>query len=178
MKKLSESVWMEIHKHSNGDVERKEDDTNIRRLKPVDLGGSVLWADKDLVVRGNCLFTYDEVKAMIEDLNWRLPTRKEVAELEGHNMYYDSNYVYLDDDLKISFTKAGVGYMDHRNQPYTLDAGKSFYGWTSELYRSNSMHFFLIENGSIDYSPDNATDMTVLCQEKTCRLCAKLVRDK
>lgn len=169
---------MEIHKHSNGDVERKEDDTNIRRLKPVDLGGSVFWADKDLIVGGECLFTFKEANEIIEGLNWRLPTRKEVAELEGHNMYYDSNYVYLDDDRKISFTKAGCGYMDHNNKPYSLDEGRSFYGWTSEVYRSNSMHDFIVENDSISYSPDNANDMTAICQNKTSRLCVKLVRDK
>ena len=29
MKKLSESVWMDIHRRSNGDQERKEDDVNL-----------------------------------------------------------------------------------------------------------------------------------------------------
>ena len=29
MRKLSESVWMDIHKQSTGDIERKEDDVNL-----------------------------------------------------------------------------------------------------------------------------------------------------
>lgn len=29
MRKLSESVWMDIHKQSTGDIERKEDDINL-----------------------------------------------------------------------------------------------------------------------------------------------------
>ena len=32
MKKLSESVWMDIHRRSNGDQERKEDDINLLDL--------------------------------------------------------------------------------------------------------------------------------------------------
>lgn len=35
MRKLSESVWMDLHKHSNGDIERIEDD--IEGLNPFEL---------------------------------------------------------------------------------------------------------------------------------------------
>ena len=52
MKKLSninESTWGEMRQRSSGQIIRKEDDiTNIKSLEPVDMGVSVLWADRDL----------------------------------------------------------------------------------------------------------------------------------
>ena len=33
MRKLSESVWMDIHKHSTGDIDRKENSINILNLE-------------------------------------------------------------------------------------------------------------------------------------------------
>ena len=80
MKKLSESVWMDIHKHSTGEVEREEDRYrfNIDDLKEVDLGPQVpfLWADFDLEANGEFFFDRDQVDDMIpqiEKTGWRLP---------------------------------------------------------------------------------------------------------
>ena len=68
MRKLSESVWGDIRKKSLGIEDRIEGSTNIKEMKPVDLGGSVLWADRDLAQGGKETFTYDEVKTHNESL--------------------------------------------------------------------------------------------------------------
>ena len=87
MKKLSnildESVWGGMLDRSVGDTIRKEDDlTNIRELVPVDMGVTVLWADRDLEYKdGNCYFDYNEAKDSIKKSEWRLPTKEEVGEL-------------------------------------------------------------------------------------------------
>ena len=180
LSKITESVWSDMQDRGIGDLEKKEDTIgNSNILKPVDLGGSVYWADKDLVVDDQELFTFYDAVEVIRNLRgWRLPTRKEASELYGHNMYYDPNYVYLDDDRKISFKKAGAGYFNQNNMPYTLDEGRSFYGWTSEQFQANSMHIYIIDNDEINVSPDNATQFTVICQSKDSRCSIKLVRDK
>lgn len=83
MKKLSqitESVWSDIHKRSNGRSLRKENTYrfNINDLKEVDLGPQVsfLWADFDLEANGEFFFSRDQVDDMIpqiEKTGWRLP---------------------------------------------------------------------------------------------------------
>ena len=60
MKRLSESIWSNINKRSEGTLDRQEDIIgNIKELKPVDLGGSILWADRDFQIDGNFWFTYN-----------------------------------------------------------------------------------------------------------------------
>ena len=80
MRKLSESVWMDIHKHSTGEVEREEDRYrfNIDDLKEVDLGPQVpfYWADFDLEANGEYYFDRDMVDDMLPQIKktgWRLP---------------------------------------------------------------------------------------------------------
>ena len=180
LSKITESVWSDMQDRGTGDMVKKEDTIgNSNVLKPVDLGGSVYWADKDLVVDDQELFTfYDTIEVIKNVRGWRLPTRKEASELYGHNMYYDPTYVYLDDDRKISFKKAGVGYLNQNHMPYTLDKGRSFYGWTSEQFQADSMHIFIIDNDEINISPDNATPFTVMKQSKDSRCSIRLVRSK
>ena len=125
LSKINESTWGEMRKRSSGEVERKEDIIgNIQSLKPIDMGGSVLWADQNLIYDGEEIFTYDEANDLIYNSEWRLPTLKEVAELvDGHNIYYDSKYVYIDNPKKISFKKCGCGY-----PTFIIDENKCFYG--------------------------------------------------
>ena len=82
MKKLSESVWMDIHKQSTGNTERKEDiiNSNVKDMIPVDTGCSVLWADRDLEIDGEYKFLIDDIKNYEPD-GWRRPTRDEADEL-------------------------------------------------------------------------------------------------
>lgn len=80
MKRLSnieESVWSDIHKRSNGGEIRKEDNpTNIKEIKPVDMGVTVLWADRDLEWKdGGCYFNYNEASDIIKNSKWRIPTK-------------------------------------------------------------------------------------------------------
>lgn len=180
MRKLSESVWGDIRQKSLGKEDRKEAQVgNSGSLKPVDLGGSVFWADRDIEVDNRILFTFDETMEIIRNINgWRLPTRKEASELEGHNMYYDPSYVYLDDDRKISFPKDGVGYTNQQGKPYTLDIGRSFYGWTSSSFRGAQMHVYIIDNDQISFSPDNPTQFNAIVQDKKSKCRIRLVRDK
>ena len=48
---IKESIWSDMQDRSSGETIRKEDDNNnLRKLKPIDLGGNttVYWADEDL----------------------------------------------------------------------------------------------------------------------------------
>ena len=82
LSKIDESAWGEMRKRSSGEVQRKEDiiNSNVKDMKPVDLGLSVLWADIDLVIDDEYEFTIDEIKDYAPD-GWRRPTRKEADEL-------------------------------------------------------------------------------------------------
>ena len=178
---IGESVWSDIHKRSNGESVRKEDEIgNIRSLKPIDMGGSVLWADQNLIYDGDELFTFHEAYELIKDSVWRLPTREEAAELDGHNIYYDAHYIYLDDDRKISFKKCGCKYTPKTGNPFIIDIDKVFYGWTSEPYKysANDIHVFVIDHYNLDYSPFDETINNQVTQNADTKCCIRLVRDK
>ena len=183
MKKLSnitESIWSDIQDRSSGETVRKEDEVgNLHELKPIDMDGSVLWADKNLIYDGEELFTFHEAYELIKNSTWRLPTREEVAELDGHNRYYDSKYIYLDDDRKLSFKKCGVGYLFHGIES-TLDENKVFYGWTSEKYKysSNDVHVFVIDDFDLSSSPLDSTVNNQVTQNADSKCCIRLVKDK
>ena len=178
---IKESIWSDIQDRSTGETIRKEDEVgNIIDLKPVDMGGSVLWADKNLICDGDELFTFDEAWELIKGSNWRLPTREEVAELDGHNIYYDAQYIYLDDDKKLSFKKCGCGYTPNTGRPFTIDENKAFYGWTSEpyTYSKNDIHVFVIDHFELAYSPEKETISNQVTQSSDSKCCIRLVKDK
>ncbi len=180
-KKITESIWSDIQDRSSGETIRKEDEVgNLHELKPIDMGGSVLWADKNLICDGDELFTFHEAYELIKNSTWRLPTRKEVAELDGHNRYYDSNYIYLDDDRKLSFKKCGVEYIPKIGNPFTLDESKAFYGWTSEVtkYNSNDIHVFFLNHFELAYSPENERVFNQVTQNADSKCCVRLVKNK
>ena len=63
MKKLSvslkESRFVDlINKKFTGEIRKEDMIGNLQKLKPVDIGTSVLWADDDLCDGGNYLFTF------------------------------------------------------------------------------------------------------------------------
>ena len=178
---IKESIWSDIQDRSSGETVRKEDEVgNLHELKPIDMGGSVLWADKNLICDGDELFTFHEAYELIKNSNWRLPTREEVAELDGHNIYYDAKYIYLDDDKKLSFKKCGVKYVPKIGNPFTLDENKAFYGWTSEVtkYNSNYIHVFFLNHFELAYSPENERAFNQVTQNEDSKCCVRLVKDK
>ena len=175
-KRINESAWGDMMRRSSGEMDRKENIIgNIKSLKPVDMGGSVFWADQNLIVDGEEIFTYNEANDLISNSEWRLPTLKEVAELYGHNIYYDSEYIYLDDDKKISFKKCGCGYP----KDIIIDNGKCFYGWTSEPYIKNpkSINVFVIDHYTLDYTGIEPASIPVT-QDRDTKCCVRLVKNK
>ena len=78
---INETIWGDINRRSQGNQVKKEDKTNIDSIKPVDVGASVLWADRDLEKQGEYLFAFDEIPP-INSNGWRLPTMDEINELE------------------------------------------------------------------------------------------------
>lgn len=82
LKKITEEYF--------GGVMRNEEYVkfNTDEMKPIDMGGSVLWADRDLeVVDGggwfgyDKYFTYDEISGVKFKDGWRIPTFDEFTEL-------------------------------------------------------------------------------------------------
>lgn len=73
-----------------GDSMRNEEYVkfNTDETKPIDMGGSVLWADRDLEVKDgggwfyyDKYFTYDEISGVKFKDGWRIPTFDEFTEL-------------------------------------------------------------------------------------------------
>ena len=97
MKKLSEiteSIWSDMQERGTGDTIKKEDQiiTNIKDMKPVDLGSDVpvYFADIDLEVNGEVKFTWEEVKGFIqkiEETGWELPAGPKGM----HSIFYNGN---------------------------------------------------------------------------------------
>ena len=180
MRKLSESVWGDVRRRAEGQDIRKEDTIgNLAELKPVDMGGSVLWANQELVVEGECLFTWDEANELIGGQAWRLPTKKEVAELDGINRYYDKEYIYFGDDRKLAFRKSGTAFIFHGIET-KLDEYKVFYGWTSEPYEfsAKSIHALVIDDYNLSYSPLNKRISDQVTKDKDSKCSVRLVKNK
>ena len=90
MKKLSESVWMDIHKRSTGEGERQED-----AFHPdyIDFGPdtTVYWAVNNLEIDGEGKLSFEDVKDYNNN-GWRLPTLEEVNQVNWDNIrtpWYD-----------------------------------------------------------------------------------------
>ena len=186
MKKLSESVWSDIHKRSNGDQLRKEDElTNIRYLKPLDMGGSVLWADNDLELKdGETYFTFDEVFELINNSDWRLPTLEEVAEFDSLYdrgcFHSDSRKFYFRYHGNIlSFYKKGFIYTTASDKPIDKEY---YYCWTLSIYDYNSqfVHILTFDNDHPIHTPLNSDDVnsSVVQDTHNGKMCVRLVKDK
>lgn len=90
MKKLSESVWMDIHKRSTGEGERQED-----AFHPdyIDFGPdtTVYWAVDNLEIDGEGKLSFEDVKDYNNN-GWRLPTLEEVNQVNWNDIrtpWYD-----------------------------------------------------------------------------------------
>ena len=167
MRKLSESVWGDIRKKSLGQEERLENSTNIRFMKPVDLGGSILWADRDLEQQGKDVFTYKEVEELLSRTEWRLPTSEEAKELFCPGKYEENGYSFSNGNQKLLFKK----------RRYEYHSGESYIGWTSTVMgtmlsnKNNRMGVFVMEDGN------TSQDDFILTSNETSHYSARLVKD-
>jgi hypothetical protein len=184
---LNESVWTDIQSRSAGDTVRKEDEiTNIKSLKPLDMGGSVLWADDDLSLKdGDCYFTFDEVFELVKNSGWRLPTLEEVAELDdiykkGSFWENDDRFVFDGFPHQLVFFKKGLIYTSASDEPIDEDY---YYCWTSSLFPNNNrfVNIFTFNDGKPCHTPlndqHNVND-SVTQDTTNGKLCVRLVKDK
>lgn len=169
MKKLSESVWMDIHKQSSGDIDRKEDEyTNIRYIEPVDMGVSVLWADRDLERKdGSYFFDYDDVSNAIQKSKWRIPTKKEVSELFKSAKHTNQSFETYTIDGKSQLVFNKKGYLLPPNESEKIKHPWSYLAWTSDESEYDGHLAFAIYKAK-SYEP----------MYSKCRLCVRLVKDK
>ncbi len=179
---VSESVWNDIRRQGNGTDVKKEDDlTNIKYLKPLDMGGSILWADDDLSLKdGDCYFTFDEAFELAKNSGWRLPTLEEVAELD---VLYNKGSYSSDSEAfyfkQLIFEKKGLIYISASDKPIDKDF---YYCWTSTLLKSNNRfaHILTFDNDHPIHTPLNCTNIndTVTQDTTNGKLCVRLVKDK
>ena len=187
---VSESVWADIHKRSNGDAIRKEDEIgNLHKLKSIDMGGSVYWADEDLKYDGKTHFLFDEIQELIQNSGWRLPTRKDIDELDRYCVLKSNkDYLYLTNKSQVlTFNRNGMIYntsVSHGNEVVTYLS--EYWGWTSEeVSGGTTVHCFIITDNDVIYTPltNNSgnswhSTMDIISTDRTAKLCVRLVKNK
>jgi hypothetical protein len=179
MKKLSninESAWGEMRHRSSGQIIRKEDDiTNIKSLEPVDMGVSVLWADRDLEYKDEndpSYFTYEEVEDIVKKSEWRIPTKNEFYELYKYTrMIKNTDEVFVtegdfDDSPQLIFYKKGYMYGDN---PDTINHISHYCAWTSTPYEPEGYYMIEIEHHQIS---------KFVPMHKENKICVRLVKDR
>ena len=170
-----ESIWSDIQDRSSGEVIRKEDEivSNIKELKPVDMGCSVLWADRDLESDENVYFSFTDANKIIKNSGWRLPTFNEVVELNKMTDIYKNTYeeyilhsgkLHINNDLV--FKKCGYQYADNED---SVRDPVTYYAWTSDEAPSGNEAYITIKIGRYLGS----TPMHYMN-----RCCVRLVKDK
>ena len=134
---LRESHWSEMNRRSQGIAVRNEDKipSNIGSIKPVDLGVSVLWADRDLELNDNNMLKLKDVEKYLANSKWRLPTKEEAEELFPLFVKYESSYTTFnfrneETGEAIHFEKSGQIYIDFNNAE-TITTPNVYVCWTS-----------------------------------------------
>ena len=137
-RKTTESVWGDIRKRGLGDEVKEEDIlTNLKELVPVDMGTTVLWADKDLEYKNEndaSYFTYEEVEDIVKKSEWRIPTKDEYIELFKYTKKIkNTDNVFItegdfDDKPQLIFNKKGYMYGGDFN---TINYISHYCAWTS-----------------------------------------------
>lgn len=167
VKKLKESIWSDMEDRGYGEATKKEDEIgNLKELKPVDIGLSVLWADDDFKFPDQEKFTYHEVEEYIKDTEWRLPTSEEAWELI--NAEYDSHFeyiIYKGNGNSITFN--GQGYIEKGSD--SVLGPSNYFCWTSTPVKLWSGMICLVASGM---------GRGVSEKSKDDRLCIRLVKDK
>ena len=195
-RKVSESLWADIQSQAAGAKMKKEDVfTNIDELKPIDLGGSVLWADDDLRWKKtdeeeDYWFTYLEALVEIKRLNtgWRLPTVEEVAELSAIPYKgYKEIVQFIPNSVKknsltgsLVFAKRGFMHKTIRKSMKTPVNTQYYYGWTSDKsVDENEINVFSISQFGIHHTPiDKKKTSDFYTHNSGDWLCVRLVKDK
>ena len=177
-KKITESIWSDIQDRSAGDTIRKEDEIgNIRELKSVDMGGTVFWADKDLCCYDEYHFGYSEVFEYINKSEWRLPTLKEVEELDEYKVTtYDNSFVISGPNEDLIFIARGLVYSD---KVKVITDDDFYYAWTSDLYNNHQAHILTFDDDKLIHSKIDSKDiMDQITNDISGKLCVRLVKDK
>jgi hypothetical protein len=178
MKKLSDSLkesrFVDLINKKFTDEIRKEDlIVNLKELKPVDIGTSVLWADVDLRDGDNYLFTFDEVTDMLKDSEWRLPTVSEVSKLKDFEKDFgDGKYIFTNNGTSLTFYGHGEIFVLSSGED-EQDEDNEFFGWTADVskYDNNYISIYTMDPNVVVTDRDNYRD-------KKCSLSARLVKDK
>ena len=80
---LNETYWSNMNRRAQGTLNRKEDTviTNIKEIKPIDLGNHCLvyFADKDFICNSYRTFSADEKKSLQFPDGWRIPKEEELT---------------------------------------------------------------------------------------------------
>ena len=171
---VNESVWNDIRKRGNGTDVKKEDElTNIRDIQPVDMGVSVLWADRDLERKDkddDCFFEFDEANEIIKNTDWRIPTKDETYELFRYaKELKNTDDVCIirgdfDDGPELEFYKKGFKYANSDK----LTWNNAHFSWTT-THTDNSETYFMSTIKEFQYfSPMHNRN----------KICVRLVKDK
>ena len=177
-KKITESLWSEIQDRSSGEILRKEDEIgNIKELESVDMGGTVFWADKDLCCYDEYHFGYSEVFEYIKKSEWRLPTLKEVEELDEYKVKtYDNSFVISGPSEDLIFIARGLVYSD---KVKVITDDDFYYAWTSDLYNNHQAHILTFDDNKLIHSKiDSNNIMDQITNDISGKLCVRLVKDK
>lgn len=142
------------------------------------MGCSVFWSDRDLELYGDVLIELATVTELKNNLfGWRLPTLKEIDELDKKTELIDDGDFHLKSSAnELVFHKYGIFYTPVKK---IIDSGRYYYGWASDEYKFNSMHIFTFGSTKIYHSP--VYDRRVINQVVQCKndkLCVRLVKDK
>ena len=178
LSKITESIWSDMQDRSTGDTVRKEDEIgNIKELKSVDMGGTVFWADKDLCCSDEYHFGYNEVFEYIKKSEWRLPTLKEVAELDEYKVKtYDNSFVISGPSEDLIFIARGLVYSDKVKE---ITDDDFYYAWTSDLYNNHQAHILTFDDNKLIHSKiDSNNIMDQITNDISGKLCVRLVKDK
>ena len=177
-KKITESRWSEIQDRSSGEILRKEDEIgNIKELKSVDMGGTVFWADKDLCCYDEYHFGYSEVFEYIKKSEWRLPTLKEVEELDEYKVKtYDNSFVISGPSEDLIFIARGLVYSDKVKE---ITDDDFYFAWTSDLCNNHQVHILTFDDDKLIHSKiDSNNIMDQITNDISGKLCVRLVKDK
>ena len=148
MKKLSvslkESRFVDlINKKFTGEIRKEDMIGNLQKLKPVDIGTSVLWADNDLCVGGEYLFTFDEVTDMLKGSEWRLPTVSEVRKLKDFEKdFRDGKYIFTNNGTSLTFY--GHGYINVFEKSKGIQFPDNVEGWTADVHPNDCISIYIM----------------------------------
>ena len=176
MKKLSvslkESRFVDlINKKFTGEIRKEDMIGNLQKLKPVDIGTSVLWADDDLCDGGNYLFTFDEVTDMLKDSEWRLPTVSEVRKLKDFEKdFRDGECIFTNNGTSLTFY--GHGYINVFEKSKGIQFPENVEGWTADVYPNDCISIYLMN------PPENFIVGRYPVVNKESKRSARLVKDK